>query len=88
MTDTTTPKLLDQKQAAAMLNVAPTTLAAWRKKHGIAHYKVGNGIMYKPEDLMAFIESRRVSAQQARKKAATPKAAIKARAAKRVAAKK
>ena len=52
--------LLDEKQAASVLNVKPGTLSVWRStgRYGIRFYKVGRCVRYRLGDLNAWLESR------------------------------
>ncbi len=54
------PKLLRQEEAAAMLNVAPRTLEAWRfRGEGPPWVRIsGRCVRYRKSDLLAFIEER------------------------------
>lgn len=53
-------ELLDDKQAAAFLNMAPGTLAIWRStgRYAIPFVKIGRLVRYKRTDLEAWIEKR------------------------------
>jgi predicted DNA-binding transcriptional regulator AlpA len=57
--DLTTERLLDARQAAAMLAVSPATLATWRcrKRYGLPYMHIGGGrsVRYRLSDLQAFI---------------------------------
>lgn len=55
--------LLSRTQAAAFLDVKPSTLAVWActKRYELPFVKVGRLAKYKPEDLAAFIERGRVT---------------------------
>ena len=51
--------LLTEAQAAALLNVAPATLTAWRATKRVAcptHCRIGGAIRYRRADIDAFIE--------------------------------
>ena len=52
--------LVNDKQAAKILGIAPATLAVWRctKRYALPYVKVGRLIRYKQSDVEAFIESR------------------------------
>jgi excisionase family DNA binding protein len=54
--------LLDTDQAAELLKVSATTLTTWRcrKTHQLAFYKIGGRVRYSEDDLIRFMESRRV----------------------------
>jgi hypothetical protein len=55
-------KLLTPAETAELLGVRPQTLAEWRctKRVELAYVKIGHRVMYRPEDLTAFIEQRTV----------------------------
>lgn len=50
-------QLLDEKQAAALLNVSIKSLQTWRSRGGTGprFVKVGRLVRYRPEDLQAFV---------------------------------
>ena len=52
--------LLTSSQAAELLGVTVATLATWRctGRYPLPWVRVGRCIRYRPEDLVAFIESR------------------------------
>lgn len=52
--------LLDEKQAATVLNVKPGTLSVWRStgRYSIPFVKVGRSVRYRLCDLNAWVESR------------------------------
>ena len=52
--------LIPEAEAAEQFDVKKTTMARWRKKYKIAHYKLAGRVYYKAEDLEAFIEKLRV----------------------------
>jgi predicted DNA-binding transcriptional regulator AlpA len=53
-------ELLDESQAAAILNVTPGTLSVWRStgRYSLPFVKVGRSVRYRLHDLLAWIESR------------------------------
>jgi len=55
-------KLLDEREAAAFLNISRKTLATWRseRRYSLAYVRIGRAIRYEPAALLAFIERRRV----------------------------
>lgn len=59
--------LLDPPQAAAILGVRVETLNTWRctKRYPLAYIRVGRRIRYRYEDLMAFLDARRVEVREA-----------------------
>lgn len=52
--------LLDEKQAAEFLDVAPGTLSVWRStgRYKIPFIKVGHLVRYRRTDLESWLESR------------------------------
>lgn len=52
--------LLDDRQAAAALDVKASTLCVWRStgRYSLPFVKVGRKVRYKAGDLAAFLESR------------------------------
>jgi hypothetical protein len=68
MTPTRSKKYLDTIQAAAFLGKRPATLVIWRctKRYPLAYLKIGGSVRYDEEDLIAFLESRKVRAGEAR----------------------
>ena len=59
----TQPELLDSTAAAEFLGLAsPGVLAVWRctKRYDLPYIRVGSKILYDVEDLLAFLESRKV----------------------------
>lgn len=52
--------LRDEAQAAAFLDVKPTTLQVWRctKRYPLPFVKVGRLVRYRQSDLDAFLRSR------------------------------
>jgi excisionase family DNA binding protein len=52
--------LLDEKQAAEILNIEPGTLSVWRStgRYSIPFIKVGRRVRYRRADLDAWLESR------------------------------
>ena len=53
-------KLLKPKEVSEILGITVETMAVWRSvgRHGLPFVRVGGKIMYRPEDIQAFIESR------------------------------
>ncbi|EIC19839.1 helix-turn-helix domain-containing protein [Thiorhodovibrio frisius] len=51
--------LLDTKQAAAYLNISPSTLETWRVRKTciIPYLKLGKSVRYRKQDLDSYIES-------------------------------
>src|SRR2546425_10455608 len=56
------PKLLTDKEAAAMLSVSVSLLRKWRlrREGGPPYYRVGRVVRYSPNALEAFLEERQV----------------------------
>lgn len=54
-------RLLNEHQAARVLNIAVTTLRRWRwAGHGpLAYHKIGGAVRYSTADLNAFIAAAR-----------------------------
>jgi predicted site-specific integrase-resolvase len=61
------PRLLNTEQVAEILGVEPATLGYWRctGRYRLPYVKVGRLVMYRPEDINEFIESRTVTAEGA-----------------------
>jgi hypothetical protein len=57
---------LDTAHAAEILDQKPTTLVTWRstKRYDLPYVKIGGKVRYSEEDLLAFIESRKVRASE------------------------
>jgi len=55
--------LLKPEITAEILGVDVKTLAVWRctKRYPLPWVRIGRNVMYKPEDVQAFIESRTIS---------------------------
>ncbi len=64
--------LINIQEAAALLNLAVTTVYEKTSEKIIPHYKHGKKIMFKKSELLAWVESRRVKTiHEIRKEAAT-----------------
>jgi len=52
--------LLDEKAAAALLDVSPGTLSVWRStgRYNLPFLKVGRKVRYRRADLLFWLESR------------------------------
>lgn len=52
--------LLDEKAAAALLDIAPGTLSVWRStgRYTLRFLKVGRKVRYRRADLLAWLDSR------------------------------
>ncbi|MCI0430313.1 MAG: helix-turn-helix domain-containing protein [Rhodospirillales bacterium] len=62
MTTLESDRLVDSRNAAAMLGLEPQTLCVWRLRGcGPVFYKIGRSVKYRLSDLTAYIESRRCS---------------------------
>ena len=62
-TQTLTPssiELLDEQQAAIILQITPGTLSVWRSngRYKLPFIKVGRNVRYKRSDLEVWLESR------------------------------
>jgi len=55
--------LLTETEAAEFLGLEPKTLAIWRstKRYPLSYVKVGRLVRYQRSDLLAFLDSRRVT---------------------------
>lgn len=52
------PTLLNEHQAAEILNIKATTLRRWRwEGRGPQFRKIGSAVRYQPDDISSFIES-------------------------------
>ena len=53
-------ELLDDKAAAAVLDVTPGTLSVWRStgRYALPFLKVGRKVRYRRADLLAWLEKR------------------------------
>jgi predicted site-specific integrase-resolvase len=53
-------QLVDDKTAAAILQVSPGTLSVWRStgRYSIPYIKIGAKVRYKRDDLQAWLDSR------------------------------
>jgi predicted site-specific integrase-resolvase len=53
-------ELLDDKAAAAVLDVTPGTLSVWRStgRYALPFLKVGRKVRYRYSDLLAWLEKR------------------------------
>lgn len=58
------PKLLTDKETAALLGMKASSLAVWRctGKYPLPYVKVGRAVCYKLDDVLRFIEQRTVRA--------------------------
>jgi len=58
-------ELIDEKEAAQLLNLRPSTLRAWRcQGRGPNFLRLGGAVRYEREDLIKFIETSRISTSQ------------------------
>lgn len=55
--------LLNEREAARLLNVSPGTLSVWRstKRYPLRYVKVGRAVRYRPEDVAAFLANREIA---------------------------
>ncbi|MFT8638712.1 helix-turn-helix transcriptional regulator [Bifidobacterium sp.] len=52
--------LWSSERAAEFLGIMPSSLRRWRSKHeGPAFVRVGNKVRYDPEDVRAWVSSRK-----------------------------
>jgi hypothetical protein len=53
-------ELLDEKAAAAVLDVTPGTLSVWRStgRYALPFLKVGRNVRYRHSDLLVWLEKR------------------------------
>lgn len=58
--DTISRELLDEREAAALLNATAGTLAVWRctGRYSLPFVKVGRLVRYRRADLLEWLESR------------------------------
>ncbi len=56
----TGPQFLTVKAAAKWLCIDVNTLRAWLAQRRIKHYRLGRKIVFKEEDLEAYVEQNRV----------------------------
>lgn len=65
MTSTALPRLFSDEEAAEYLHTASGTLAVWRctGRVNLPYVKIGRRVLYREDDLKAFIESRIQGAQ-------------------------
>jgi excisionase family DNA binding protein len=56
------PRLLTTDEAAEFLGVSPGTLCVWRcvARYRLPFLKIGRNVRYNQEDLLAWMESRKV----------------------------
>lgn len=54
--------LIDYKEAADFIGLAEFTLRRYVSEKKIPYYKIGSRVFFKPEELEAWINSRRVEA--------------------------
>ncbi len=65
--ETQMERLLDAKEAAALLNIAPGTLLHRAQKGEIPRVKDGGRVLFRPADLRAYVEARTQSQERLRK---------------------
>ena len=60
MSETTIERLWTPEETAEFLDRTPDTLAAWRctKRHGLPYCHIGGRIMYDPQKVRQWVESR------------------------------
>src|SRR5205807_1970822 len=69
VTQNPTPDILNEKEAAAYLRLAVSTLEAWRMlKRGPRFAKLGRRVVYRKVDLEKFLEAQMVEPRDRRKR--------------------
>ena len=57
-----TPRWIDEKQVAELTGIAVQTLRNWRfQRTGPCYSKIGRAVRYRLDDVVRFMEERRVS---------------------------
>ena len=56
----TSRELLNEQEAAQVLDTAPGTLSVWRStgRYGIPFVKIGRNVRYRKTDLVAWLDAR------------------------------
>lgn len=59
------PGLVNEKEAARILNISPGTLSVWRctNRYRLPFVKIGKAVRYRVADLERFIESRTIGGE-------------------------
>ena len=57
--------LLGNRQAAEFLGISPHSLRAFVQRRIVPHVKIGRRVLFDPEDLRRYIESKKVPVRQA-----------------------
>jgi predicted DNA-binding transcriptional regulator AlpA len=58
-------KVVNDQESAEMLGVAPQTLRNWRSlRKGPPYLKVGRAVRYRQEDLIAYLDKRRIDPEK------------------------
>jgi excisionase family DNA binding protein len=57
-------QLLNNQQAAELLNISPHSLRGYVSRKMIPFIKIGRRTLFDPADLRAYIESRKISPRQ------------------------
>jgi len=56
-----TPRWIDEKEASQIMGVAVQTLRNWRfQGTGPPYFKIGRSVRYRLNEILAFMEERRV----------------------------
>ncbi len=63
---TTPPRLLNTKEAAAMLAISARSLWSLTASHDIPHLRIGRTVRYCVADLQGWIEARKVRTDRER----------------------
>lgn len=56
--------LLTTAEVAELFSLSKRTVINWRAKKILPHYRIGGRIIYKRDEVMAFIEHRKVRARE------------------------
>ncbi len=69
-------RLLKPEEAAALLGLQPSTLAAWREDGAmpdLVFFKLGRAVRYRYADVLAFIETRKATSTLAARAISYPR---------------
>ncbi len=55
-------RMLNFEEAGILVGCSPHTLRVWVRQGLITHFRLGRRIVFRPQDLTAFVEARRVVA--------------------------
>ena len=62
-------RLLNLREAADFLNISPLTLRTWTGGRRIPFVKIGRRVLFDPDDLLSFVQSRKVAPRPRRESA-------------------